>query len=205
MKLIDKLDKNIIYIRDKHLYSMNKHHTLLMRFQLKTSHPEMCFQSSSWVPGATFYRDKEGNFKVREDSIILTKNKEIISIPRLKINLEKEYETLSSVEMEKILTIETEFFQKIASYSGLASFCKLETTKDTKKVSLYDTSKGQMFEYATRTLLPQKKEGKWYLPVEELKTAYSLGFNNSEVWDAKDYLLLKDKKKTALISSMVIE
>jgi len=203
-ELIDKLDKCVIYIEDKELYAINKHHTLLMRFSLQYEYPKMCFAKSNWVNGAKFYRDKEGNLKIRDKSIVLKKEKETITIPQLDINLKEEYESLLKEEMKQLFTLDERFFETIQKYSNTSSFCKIKTEGSKQGISLYDTSKDRTIEYSTRFLVTTGKDGTYFLPTTELGELYNLGFKQSDVWGADDYVHLRTQKDDAILSRMDI-
>jgi len=110
-RLIDKLDKCVVFIEDQDMYAINKHHTLLIRFKLQETYPKMCFATSNWINGSDFYRDAEGNLKIREKTIVLRKEGKTITIPQLDINLKEEYNTLLNEKMEQLFTLDERFFE----------------------------------------------------------------------------------------------
>lgn len=202
-ELIDKIESSVIYIEDDSLYTINKHHTLIMKLKLQNKYPKMCFSTSNWVKGSKFYRDKEGKLRVREKEIVLKNDDETIRIPQNELNLKEAYDSLLKPKMPFFFDISSDIYKMVNKYSDAASFFKLEIEKDVYKISLYDTSKDRKIEKKTRSLV-DLKPGHWYLPTTELNTLYKMGFENSKVTGTENYLLLKDSGREAILSSMKI-
>ena len=198
--IINNLDKYVVYIKDKELYAINKNHTLIMRFTLNKSYPEMCFSTNKWVKDSVFEA-------VRDKYILFRNGKELIRLPTVKVDLKKEYDSLAKTCKDKVFTLSDPIYKLLQKYGDSASFFRLSSEGKGVKAILYDTSKDQTIESSFHSLLNTNlKKGDWFLPTDEIRTLNNFGFKTTEVKESsnKNYYLLEDTN-SAIVSSMRIE